>query len=363
MKLTAFPLIALVVQTPGLQVPAFNPPTRTPATNSPAEVATLRAGIALYEQGKYDEAIAKFDEVRKGSPDNAMALYELALSSVAKKDYQRAIDFAAKATEFKGTAPEVAQYYGLIGNTLDLAREPKRAIEVYMKGLEYAPAASLYYNMAVTYAQSLTDVPSAKAALKKGAFLDPGHAGTHLLLGRLFLLDDLKTPALLALSRFLILEPASARTTDAYQLWFRLLNGTLAVGQGEKAGMTISVNPNLKKDEGNVTQLDLHISLSKVAAMGSAEGKSQIQMLSDQVDLLFGVYRSSAAGDDASTFLWKYYMPFIAEMQQKKLVEPFVYYVSQRTNLPGVREWLTVNRERVLELLAWAKQYQFPKGA
>jgi tetratricopeptide (TPR) repeat protein len=144
MKLTALPLIALLVQTPGLQVPAFSPPTRTPAANSPADVVTLRAGIALYEQGKYDEAIAKFDEVLKGSPDNAMALYELALSSVAKKDY---------------------------------------------------------------------------------------------------------------------------------------------------------------------------------------------------------------------------YMPFIAEMQQKKLVEPFVYYVSQRTNLPGVREWLTVNRERVLELLAWAKQYQFPKGA
>jgi tetratricopeptide (TPR) repeat protein len=358
MKLSALPLVLFFVQTAGLQVPAFGPPTRTPAQNSPTELATLRAGIALYEQGKVDDAMAKFDEVLKGSPDNAMALYELALASVAKKDYQRAIDLAAKATEFKGTASEVAQYYGLIGNTLDMAREPKRAIEVYTKGLEYAPAASLHYNMAVTYAQSLADVPSAKAALKKGATIDPSHAGTQLLLARLFLLDDLKTAGLFALSRFLILEPGSARTPDAYQMWFRLLNGTLT--QGAKS-LEISVNPAQKKDEGDLMKLDLHISLSKVAATKSAEGRSQIQLLADQVDLLFGVYASSAAGDDSATFLWKYYMPFIAEMHQKKLVEPFVYYVSQRTNLPGVREWLTVNRERVLEFLAWAKQYQFPK--
>ena len=358
MKLSALALILLLVQTPGLQVPAFGPPTRTPAPTSPNELATLRAGIALYEQGKIDDAIAKFDEVLKDSPDNAMALYELALANVAKKDYQRAIDLAAKATEFKGSAPEVAQYYGLIGNTLDLAREPKQAIEVYSKGLEYAPAASLYYNMAVTYAQSLTDVPSAKTALKKGATIDPSHAGTHLLLARLFLLDNLNTPALLALSRFLILEPGSARTADAYQIWFRLLNGTLT--QGAKS-IEIAVNPSQKKEEGDLMQLDLHISLSKVAAMKSAEGRSQVQLLADQVEMLFGVYASSAAGDDSATFLWKYYMPFIAEMSQKKMVEPFVYYVSQRTNLPGVREWLTVNRERVLEFLAWAKQYQFPK--
>lgn len=126
--------------------------------------------------------------------------------------------------------------------------------------------------------------------------------------------------------------------------------------------MQITVNPSQKKDEGDLTTLDLHISLSKVAAMKSAEGKSQIQMMADQVDILFSVYASSPPGDDSAAFLWKYYMPFIAEMRQKKLVEPFVYFVSQRTTMPGVREWLTVNRERVLEFLAWAKQYQFPKG-
>ena len=37
--------------------------------------------------------------------------------------------------------------------------------------------------------------------------------------------------------------------------------------------------------------------------------------------------------------------------QKRNFVEPFVYYISQRTDLVGVREWLTVNRERVLAFL------------
>jgi hypothetical protein len=36
-----------------------------------------------------------------------------------------------------------------------------------------------------------------------------------------------------------------------------------------------------------------------------------------------------------------------------------VYYVSQRTDLPGVREWLTANRERVVTFLDWSRKFTF----
>src|SRR5688572_32948828 len=43
----------------------------------------------------------------------------------------------------------------------------------------------------------------------------------------------------------------------------------------------------------------------------------------------------------------KYDEAYFIEMQQKNFVEPFVYYVSQRTSIPGVREWLTANDAQV----------------
>jgi tetratricopeptide (TPR) repeat protein len=359
---SALPLIFLlsVAGQQGLKVPGFSAPTKTAAVSSPEEIAILREGIALYEQRKYDEAYLKFDRVRQASPDNTTAIYEAALVHLARKEYQAAIDLAALCTMYVAEAASLAQCYGLIGNTLDAAREPRRAVEVYAKGIEVAPVASLYYNKAVTQAQSLSDVAGAKASLKTGARLEPAHAGTHMMLGRLFAFDDLKTPAILALSRFLILEPASPRTPDAYQLWFRLLAGTLTAPKAADGPMNITVDLNQKKDEGDLTQMDFHIALSRIAASKSGEqAKPQIQIMVDQLQGLIAVWAGRGAGVDKDTFLWSYYMPYFTEMQKQNLVEPFVYYVSQRTDLPGVREWLTANRERVVTFLDWSRKFMF----
>jgi tetratricopeptide (TPR) repeat protein len=344
----------------GLRVPVLAPPTRTGAPLTDAERATLREGIAFYEQGKFDEALVKFNAVLTANPDSTFAMYEIALTAIAKKDYQQAIDMAAKGAEYKAEPAALAQYYSLIGNAFDMAKEPKKAVAVYTKGLEIAPAAGLYYNLAVTLVQAMSDTAGAKEALKKGARVDPSHAGTQLMLGKLYIVDDLKTPAVLAFSRFLMLEPATQRTAEGYQLWFRTLNGTLTPNK-EGGGATISINPNQKKDEGDLTKLDLFISLSKVSATAGTEGKPQIQQLVDQLDSLFGVWGKQDPGADKDTFLWTYYMPFAAEMQKKNLVEPFVYFVSQRTNLPGVPDWIKANGDRLRAFVEWARSYTFPK--
>jgi len=360
----ALPLALIAAQVPaqGLVAPAFVAPTRAPAASTADEMSAIRRAVALYDQGKFDAAIAIYEPLLAASPDNATVMYELAMSYVATKNYQRAIDIAAKGTTYQVPLPVLAQFYGLIGNSMDDAREPKRAIEVYQKGLEFAPTAGLYYNMGLTYAQSLTDVPNAKAALKNGARLDPSHASTQLMLGRLFLMDDLKVASFFALSRFLILEPATPRTGDAYQMWFRLLNGGVTVSAADNQ-THITINQNQPKDEGDLAKLDLHLSLSKAVSMNSPGERTPVQRIVDQLSQLFSLYGGLDPGDDKGTFVWTYYMPFMVEMQKKNFVEPFVYYVSQRTDLVGVREWLAVNRERVLAFLEWAKAYPFPKPA
>jgi len=352
--------LAVVLQTAvqGLVVPTFAAPSRTATPPTADQLAEIRAGAALYDQGRYDEAQLKFEAVLAASPDCAMAMHELVLTHFARKNYQKAIDVAAKGTMYNAQPGVLAQFYVLIGNALDDGHEPSKAVAAYRQGIEFAPGAPLYYNLAVTYAQSLTDVPSAKAALKSGAQLDPAHASTQLLLSRLFLMEDLKTPALLALSRFLILEPATPRTGDAYQIWYRLLNGNVSVsGNG---GVNITINKDQPSTEGNLMKLDLFLSLSKATSAAGPEPRTPVQQMVEQFSRLFAMYGSTDPEADKGTFLWTYYMPFFVEMQKKDFVEPFVYYVSQRTDLVGVREWLTVNRERVLAFLAWARGYSFP---
>lgn len=340
-----------------LTVPPLRAPTRNYVLPTAAETAALRSGIQLYERGDYDKALEVFQRTFAEYPTSMMAQYEIALTHVARKEYQKAIDAAAKATEFKD--PELARVYSLIGSVLDMTGDPKRAVEVYRQGIEFATeaAGTLYFNLAITYAQSLNDIPAAKAAVKQAALLDPTHASSQLLLAKLFLREDLRTPGLFAAGRFLILEPASPRIQEAYSLWYGVIRGNMA--PDGKGGVTVQVNPAQSKDEGDLTQLDLHITLSRITAMAETD-KTEIQKMAFQVDALLGVIASTPAAKDTSTFMGTYYMPYFLEMRAKKFVEPFVYYISQRTPFPGVKEWLAANTERVDAFLSWSRSYEWP---
>ena len=344
---------------PAVQIvlPAFAAPTKEFVPPLGAELTALRTGAQLYDKGEYDKAAEVFERMLADAPNSPGALYELALVHLARKDYQKAVDAAARLTQIK--TPDLAKVYALIGNTLDMAGDPKRAVEVYRKGIEFCTegVGTLYFNLGITYVEALKDAPAAKTAFKQGALVDPTHASTQLMLSKLFLRDDLRTPGLLAIGRFLILEPASARIQEAYTLWYGVIKGNMAPnGQG---GMTVKVNPNQSKDEGDLSQLDLHITLSRVNARAAAE-QSEIQKMVTQVDTLLGVYASTPAAKDEKTFLGTYYMPFFLEMRAKGFVEPFVYYISQRTPFPGVAQWLTANQTKVEAFLSWSRTYQWP---
>jgi tetratricopeptide (TPR) repeat protein len=65
---------------------------------SASDNLVVREGIALYDQGKYDEAMLRFDQILKSSPNNSGAMYEKAQTLDKLRQFQMAIDLAAKGT-------------------------------------------------------------------------------------------------------------------------------------------------------------------------------------------------------------------------------------------------------------------------
>jgi hypothetical protein len=92
-------------------------------------------------------------------------------------------------------------------------------------------------------------------------------------------------------------------------------------------------------------------------------GKTDAQLLIDQLDGWFKLLDNDKV-TDRSAFAWRYYVPYFIELQKKGYTELFVYWVSQRTNLGGVREWAAdaANRQRVSAFLQWSQQYVWPKS-
>jgi tetratricopeptide (TPR) repeat protein len=334
------------------------PPVRQSPPITPAEAPVMREGIALYDQGKYDDALVRYEQILKANPNSTGAMYEIAMTYQQKRQFQMAIDLAAKGTEY--SSPQLPQFYALIGNILDTQGQTEKAIEVYKKGiaLNTPNAGTLYLNMGVSYENGMKDFVSAKTAFKEGALVDSAYPGLHLQLATIYLGQGLKTPVFMAYSRFLVLEPNTPRAQTAYNAWRAMLDNraTPVVPPGSPLYDYIH-SPQLT-DEGDLTQLDAALITSKAAA--AAPGKTQIQLLVDQVDNLFGAYATMPAGKDKDTFLWKYYIPYSLEMKQKGFVEPFVYFINQSTNLPGVRDWLNANPVRVNAFLLWSRAYRWP---
>ena len=361
MMLLTVSLLLLQAATAPIPLPEMLPPSREPLPDNPAVIAMLRAGDALYAEGKIDDATARYEEAFAANPGSTYALNQLADAYFQKKEYQKAVDTAVKGIEYKSN--QLPLLYTTLGNTFDTVGQPQDAVTIYRKGLALAPnAGTLYYNLSVTYQSSLKDPVQARAILKQGAAAAPSHPGIHFQLAGSFLADDFKTPALLAVSRYLVLDAAADRAAPRYTLWRQLLNGN-ARPPDQNGQIQIVVNPNQKKDEGNLQVLDMVISMSKVVALKASSGKTQMQSLFEQVNMLFAMYAKRPPGDDKDKFLWTYYMPYFIEMQEKNFVEPFVYFASQRTSIPEVREWLLLeaNRTRVTAFLDWSRNYTWAK--
>ena len=355
MKIQSLLPFCLVASLAPAIVQAQPPPSRTPTPSTSSQDLAIGAGIQLHDQAKYDEAIARYQEVLKQNPDNVTALFELAFSYTAKKDYQKSLEAAGKGAEYRSDL--LPMFYDVMGATFDAMGDPQRAIAAYKRGIELVPtAALLYFNMAVTYQESLHEPDQARTALKKSVAIDPEHAEAHRLLGQLFQAGGYKTPALLTLARFLIIRDPNARgELQAYGLWRAVLRGNTDPALPATDGPP-------KTDEGDYTALDRLIDASHGALMKEMDtGKPEIQALIGQLDAILTSLAARNPVADRSTFVGSHYIPYFVELKQKNFVEPFTYWVSQRAPVPGVQDWLNGHSDRVREFLDWSEKYSWPK--
>src|SRR5476649_2412385 len=70
----------------------------------------IKEGVDLHNQGKYAEAIDKFDQVLKTDPEKDYANYELAFSLYASKKPNDAIPHLEKAAKSANASLTVAAY-------------------------------------------------------------------------------------------------------------------------------------------------------------------------------------------------------------------------------------------------------------
>ncbi len=128
---------------------------------------------------------------------------------------------------------------------------PRARLKAYDAGIRLVPGEGLlYFNRAVTLLNQDKPGPAVDD-LQRALYRKPNHPTSHLLLGQIWYQQDNRIPALLALLRFLELEPASGRSADALRIVTDMLNELVQVaGEGDEQKIEIALRAKTPKKEG-----------------------------------------------------------------------------------------------------------------
>ncbi len=331
-------------------------PKRFPSPSTQKQDALIKQGTTLHDRGDYAGAIRTYEEILRENPDNVYALYELAYSYSAKKDFKKSLEMAFKGVQYH--SDYLSLYYALIGNNFDQLGESEKAEQVFELGVKRFPKdTGIYFNLAITQFNQ-NKIDDARHNFEKAVSLNPTHVSSHYGLCQALKKGGYRIPALLAISRFLVLEPQGDRARIGLDLVSKLIHS--GVERNANANQ-IFLDPSVKTDEGDFSALNLVLSGSVITCEEEKGGKkSPIQQMICQFDNLFSLFLEMKTKNQVA-FTCAYYVPYFVEMKQKNYVDVFCYYISQNQNTPEIKKWLQENKTRVNEFLNWSQNYQWGK--
>ncbi len=166
---------------------AVNDASAATAPDEPPESA-FDAPRKLLREGKFDDAIAAFEELQTKDPAMPGLSHELGLAYYKKGDYLKAIAALKKA---QAENPNDGESTQLLGLSAYLAGRPNEAIPALEKVQTWFPNANVdaAYILGVCYIQT-KNYPGARGAFAKMFGVAPDSAAAYLFTARMLLRQD-----------------------------------------------------------------------------------------------------------------------------------------------------------------------------
>lgn len=330
------------------------------AQNSAEARGKVNEGISLYDEGKYEESISKYNEALSLDKDNVLALTEKAMSLEALKKYDEAVDVAKRLLKMYPNNDH-KELYVTYANALDHSGKPGEAIKVYDEGIKKYPGYyHLYFNKGVTWAQ-LKEYDKAIATIKKAAQLNPNHAGSFNALAALETSN--RVVSVLALGRYLIIDNQSSRAGRNLDILMAHMNIGVSKNDDQSISVVIdeeSLSKGGKKKKGadDFSIADMSLSLAAAQAFSSEnEGNNEIQNFALQFKTLCSILDESKKSGKG--FYWEFLAPYFISMKNEGLTETFAHYIFLSAKHPEALAYAGKHPERINKFRNWSENYKW----
>jgi len=306
----------------------------------------------LIDAGKYDESIAMLKECEKADPTEHAYPYEIALAYTYKEEYQKAIDQLEKIKNYKDLGPD---YYQLLGNAYDYAKNPKKAISVYDEGLVKFPnAGRLYLEKGVIY-ESQENYNDAVLSYEKGMKVDPMYSSNYYRAALLYLNSDNKLAGLMYGEIFMNLERTTKRTIKISELLFNAYKDNIKFNDtGAKIDFC-----HIVIDSNSINDKEIKLSFCEVFGFSfilSTLNQKEITLQSlSEIRTSFIKYHFEKNAQKYPNVVLEYHKKLL----DLGLFDAYNHYLFQMGAETEFNQWQTNNKEPYEKFVNW---YQDPEN-
>lgn len=301
-------------------------------------------GTVLHDQGKYDDAIAKYKMALSIDKNSSLANYELSYTYMAAGKYSDAIKYSKKVIKQDSGSQHGA--YIVLGSSLDMSGKADKAIKAYEEGLSKYPESNLLnYNLALTAYKQKNYEKAEKAAIN-AINAKPKHGSSHVILSSIMQAKGERVMSLLPAYYFLMLEPNSKRS----KIIFTDLKKQLAKGVEMKNDSDVSVIVPTSIDSLFGTA-EMSLSLMAASRFTEDKDKSETEFFKETNSVFFAMLEELKKENKG--FWWDFYVSKFIDLIQSDNIEAFSYYVSQSTNSDSVNQYIANNPDKIQRLKDW----------
>lgn len=329
----------------------------------------IQEGVALHDQGKYEQAIGKYQEALKLNPFCVQATYEISLTYLAMKDFENAATFstAVISAQDEQLSPGA---YAVKSEALEEMGHPEEALALLQEGLEkLGDEYLLHFNMALNYYKT-DNIDKTLEHVKKAIDLDKSHSGAFLLYAYALKDKGLWVQSILSIQMFLLLEPDSKRSKNAFEEMLQTMRIKKTDKPAERSftqqqmlhtSEDMSRNPAeippLTVEDGlnrNLIYQAITTTLDSLQATAATEDEFT-QFSAVNRSIMHVLQKESLNGNNRGIF-WTFYVPFFSHIELSSFYDTFCRYISV-SYYPESLEWWHQNTKTAENFVTW-----FEKG-
>ncbi|MEO6849358.1 MAG: tetratricopeptide repeat protein, partial [Mucilaginibacter sp.] len=239
--------------------------------------------------------------------------------------------------------PTAAGAYNMLGNIYDDINQPDKAIELYKKGIEVNPGYQrLPFNLAITY-YKLKKYTESEAASIKAIKLDPKHASSQRIYGMATYKLKKRAYSLMAWCSFLLLEPQSKRSPEAFAYIKNIIN--YGVTFKDAKSINISVNPN--EGAGN-----LLMPMAIATALDKKKDLTAVDSVQFQLASLLEIAHT-IADDKGPSFAANYYSDYFEKLAKSGNMPAFTHYITLSVYKEDDLKWFKEHDKELKDFENW----------